>query len=264
MLHLRSAGSMGAWLALALAGLAPVAHAQYGNNGEVICESQDGRTQECRTPFRNPTVSQTLSSSPCIEGRTWGSRGPGNVWVTDGCRARFEEGRGGWSNAGGNGGNGGNAGYGSVVRCESNDGRTRECPTPRGARMEISRQLSDTRCDEGRNWGNRNGRVWVSQGCRAEFVVANGYGGGYQGGGYGQGGYGQGGYDQGGYGQGGTVVCESQDRRDSSCNWNGRWGRPQLLEQLSDDACREGYTWGYDGRGRIWVTRGCRGRFGGR
>ena len=60
---------------------APAAHAQYGRDSEITCESDNGRTRECRTPFRNPVVSQTLSNSPCIEGRTWGNRGGGTVWA---------------------------------------------------------------------------------------------------------------------------------------------------------------------------------------
>ena len=230
-------------LGLALLAAAPTVHAQaYGRDGDVVCESQDNRTQDCRTPFRNAELAERLSSAACVEGRTWGSRGPGNVWVTDGCRARFVEARGGRP-GGGSGGQG-------WVRCESNQGRTQECAIPRGARMVVADQLSDTRCVEGRNWGVRQNRLWVSGGCRADFAVANGWGGG-QGGGYGQ-------------GQGREITCASEDRRDNSCNWNARWGRPVLLEQLSDDNCREGYTWGYDGRNRLWVTRGCRGRFGSR
>ena len=84
-----------AGIALALLALAPAAQAQYGGNDEVTCESQDGRTRECRTSFRYPVVSETLSSAPCIEGRTWGNGGGGMIWVTDGCRARFVDGRGG-------------------------------------------------------------------------------------------------------------------------------------------------------------------------
>ena len=221
---------------------APAAHAQYGRDSEITCESDNGRTRECRTPFRNPVVSQTLSNSPCIEGRTWGNRGGGTVWVTDGCRARFVDARGGgWQQPDRN------AGYGSAVVCESDDGRTRECMVPGNSRMVISRQLSNTFCQVGRNWGQRGNRIWVTDGCRAEFVAADG----------------RVNPGRGGFGQGSEIVCESQDRRDNSCNWNARWGRPQLLEQLSDDSCREGYTWGYDNRAnRIWVTRGCRGRFG--
>ena len=39
-------------------------------------------------------------------------------------------------------------------------------------------------------------------------------------------------------------------------------GRPVLIEQLSSTPCQEGVTWGQSGRGEIWVSRGCRGRFG--
>ena len=65
-----SSAALGA-LALALAAIAPAAQAQYGRDAEVSCESQDGRTRECRTPFRDTVVSQTLSSASCVEGRSW-------------------------------------------------------------------------------------------------------------------------------------------------------------------------------------------------
>ena len=117
-------------IALALLALAPAAQAQYGRNDEVTCESQDGRTRECRTPFRNPVVSETLSSAPCIEGRTWGNGGGGMIWVTDGCRARFVDGRGGWQPQPPMGGQG-------AVRCESQDGRTRECAVPVGRAWKL-------------------------------------------------------------------------------------------------------------------------------
>ena len=142
-------------------------------------------------------------------------------------------------------------GGGQRMTCESQDGRTRQCALPRGARVQIAHQLSNTRCVQGRNWGVRGGSLWVSNGCRAEFVVTHGRGSPGPVTPFNQG--------------NGQITCESQDRRDHSCNWNPRWGRPYLLKQLSDDTCREGYSWGYDYRGgRIWVTRGCRGRFGSR
>ncbi|MDC6684592.1 DUF3011 domain-containing protein, partial [Leclercia adecarboxylata] len=77
---------------------------------------------------------------------------------------------GGW-NGGGNG-----SGNNGTVRCESKDNRERVCNTGwRSARL--SRQISGTTCTEGRNWGSRNGTVWVSGGCRAEFVEGRGNGG---------------------------------------------------------------------------------------
>lgn len=59
-----------------------------------------------------------------------------------------------------------------VVRCESDNGRRRECRIPGGAsgRVEVTRQLSNSACIQGRTWGVRGNRVWVDRGCRAEFA----------------------------------------------------------------------------------------------
>lgn len=60
-----------------------------------------------------------------------------------------------------------------VVRCESQSNRERVCNTGwRGA--QLVRQLSGSACEEGRTWGSRNGSIWVTNGCRAEFVEARG------------------------------------------------------------------------------------------
>ena len=46
------------------------------------------------------------------------------------------------------------------------------CRLPFRARsVAISRQLSDTRCQQGYNWGWNADTVWVDRGCRAEFVA---------------------------------------------------------------------------------------------
>ena len=59
-----------------------------------------------------------------------------------------------------------------TFRCESIDGQPRFCRLPFAAsRIDIRRQLSDTRCSEGYNWGAQRDGVWVERGCRAEFVV---------------------------------------------------------------------------------------------
>src|SRR5690606_29802342 len=101
-------------------------------------------------------------------------------------------------------------GYGGqVVRCESNDGRTRECAT-NGGRVVLERQHSRSACIEGRSWGYARNGIWVSDGCRADFRVL----------GYGDGGYGNPGY-------GSTIRCESNDGRSSRCTINGR-GRVML------------------------------------
>ena len=63
---------------------------------------------------------------------------------------------------------GGDGQRGEIVRCESEDGRTRECPTG-GGRVVLERQLSRAPCIEGRSWGYGRNGIWVSDGCRAEF-----------------------------------------------------------------------------------------------
>lgn len=138
------------------------------------CESNDNRVQRCATgaPGRVQLVRQ-ISRAACIEGRTWGSD-RGGVWVSQGCRADFATtGRGnayGYGDSYGNAyGSGGNYGGGRLFRCESINGRTRECAVNTRAGVQLVRQLSSAACIQGRTWGYGRTGIWVSQGCRAEF-----------------------------------------------------------------------------------------------
>lgn len=240
-----------AWLSLALS---PLAQAQYdrpigqplgqaaapvygqqGDGRTIVCESRDGAYQECGTGFRGQAVIvETLSSSACTQGRTWGTRGQGRVWVSGGCRARFADSQGGW---------GGQGGYDTqyTIRCESVDGRQRECTAPVQARLTLLRQISDTACIEGQTWSsNRNGHVWVRGGCRGDFGPVQGWGGS-------------------GSTAAQTFRCESEGGRHQECRAPVR-GQQMLVRQLSDAACIEGQTWGSRGNG-VWVRNGCRGEF---
>lgn len=229
----------------------------YNDGGQIIrCESTDGRTRECPTNGGRVVLERQHSRTACIEGRTWGY-GRNGIWVSDGCRADFrvvgyDDGYGGGYNGGynddyyGNQGNGSGYGYGSTVRCESNDGRIRRCSINGRGRAQLVRQLSRSACIEGRTWGSDSGSVWVSQGCRAEFTVNRGnYGGNW---------------GNSGYGYGNQLFrCESRDGRTVECAANTRAG-VQLVRQLSNAACIQGRTWGY-GRNGIWVSQGCRAEF---
>ncbi|MEL1265992.1 DUF3011 domain-containing protein [Pseudoxanthomonas putridarboris] len=214
-------------IAQSLAGSAGPRPPTPGSGGQVTCESKDNRRRECPTGFRGRAVLvQNLSGTRCVEGQNWGSRA-GAVWVDRGCRGRFAE-------------QSGSGGIGGVVKCESANGAYRECRTGFRGRAVVQRQLSSTRCNENQNWGQRQGLIWVRGGCRAEFRDSGtGLGGGND------------------Y----SVTCSSQDNRRKTCAYDARQGRPILLQQLSNQSCREGYSWGYAGS-QVWVDRGCRGRFG--
>jgi len=58
---------------------------------QITCESRGGRTEACGTvqPGSSVRLIDQISSSPCIEGSTWGA-GDDSIWVADGCRAVFE------------------------------------------------------------------------------------------------------------------------------------------------------------------------------
>jgi hypothetical protein len=209
----------------------------YYGGGTVRCESNDGRTRRCNVDTRGGVrLSRQLSDTRCVQGRNWGYDSNG-IWVSGGCRAEFVVGAGG-----GYPGTGG--GYGQVVRCESNDGRSRRCNVDTRGGVRLSRQLSDTRCVQGRNWGYDRSGIWVSGGCRGEFMLGSGGGGYYPGTG-------------GGYGQ--TIRCESRDNRRNRCSVAVRGG-VQLVRRLSDSGCDQGRDWGWD-RSGIWVDNGCRAEF---
>lgn len=194
--------------------------------GEVRCESSDGRARTCPTPWPGASdLSYQLSSTPCIAGQNWSSS-RGEVRVSGGCRAVFVQ-----ANYG--------SGQGEEIRCESADGRYRECGSGLRGRIMLIRQLSGTTCTEGVNWGVRNGTLWVNGGCRAVFQVSGG-----------------------GWNEGYSVTCASENNRYTACAWDRNRGLPRLLETLSQARCTEGYSWGYDTRGGLWVNYGCRARFG--
>lgn len=207
-----------------------------GNNGVVRCESNDNRQRVCTTGWRSARLSRQISGTRCVEGNNWGSRN-GQVWVSGGCRAEFVEGRGGgWGP--------GTGGPGTTIRCESNDNRERSCPTP-WRNAALVRQISGSACVQNQTWGMRGNAIWVTRGCRGEFAESRGNWGG------------------GGSGSNYSVTCSSNGNRQQTCAWDSRQGRPVLLEQLSGSSCVENRSWGYR-PSMVWVSNGCRARFGAR
>jgi len=64
--------------------------------------------------------------------------------------------------------------FAEQITCESRQERTEACGTiAAGSAVTLSKQLSNTPCVEGQNWGTGPNRdsIWVSGGCRAVFDV---------------------------------------------------------------------------------------------
>jgi len=128
-----------------------------------------------------------------------------------------------------------------TISCSSDDGRRHYCPADTRGGVRLLKQRSDSPCNQGYSWGFDRGGVWVDRGCRADFAVDY-----YQ-------------YRGPAPGSTGTISCSSDDGRRHYCD-AGSGGRIRLVQQRSESPCREGYSWGSDGRG-VWVDHGCRADF---
>ena len=152
-------------VAVVLSWTSEVQAGQWGGGGRdrVTCQSQKEREQFCPAAIGGDVrVARQLSDTPCIEGRNW-SWDRNGVRVFDGCRAEFT-----FRRRGGEVPPGGTPGMARVT-CQSQKDREQFCPAPIAGQVRVIRNISDTRCTEGRNWRwSRDGvRVW--SGCRAEF-----------------------------------------------------------------------------------------------
>ena len=133
---------------------------------EFNCASPDGKYRECQLPVDGlARLVKKKSDAPCIEGQTWGQRAD-RVWVTRGCRARFEVVR------------GGSGGSGQPLDCRSQNNRYQECAIRKGYEARIVRDYTG-RCRKDSTWGTRPGVLWVTNGCQGRFqlVPAGGSGG---------------------------------------------------------------------------------------
>lgn len=159
---------------------------QYNNRG-LVCTSQNNRYHECALPFRGRAVlTRQLSTASCVQGRSWGQR-RNVVWVSRGCRGRFDMVRYGVSQGvdprrdpqdrwdddnrynDGNRYDDRNGDY--AVTCQSYDDRMTRCNwDARYGSPRLVQVMSDSDCQQGSDWGydNRNG-LWVDNGCRARF-----------------------------------------------------------------------------------------------
>jgi hypothetical protein len=201
---------------------------------QVLCESIGGTYRQCRVASSGTIrLVMEMSDRACFEGTTWGTAMTGIVWVNRGCRATF-------------------AVAGPAVErprknriiCESQKGEREVCAADTNDGVTLTRQLSQTKCIEGENWGFDDERelVWVDHGCRAEFILGSNTAP-----------------------KAATspldtsVVCESDNNKRKTCKADTSAG-VQIVKHLSNSACGFDREWGYDAYG-IWVTKGCRAEF---
>ena len=169
--------------------------------------------------------------------------------------------------------------------CESNDRATHYCPADTRGGVTLSVQFSKASCRQGSSWGYDNRGIWVSNGCRAQFdiaeyrsrhesnrdskaaaalaigligaaVIASQDRNDRQDPGYS---YRPERHDH-SYGPQSRITCESVDGRERFCPANLRHADVDIETQLSSTVCRHGSNWGWDSDG-IWVSNGCRAVF---
>lgn len=144
----------------------------------VSCASSRGRENFCAVDHggRVRLLSQH-GPSRCIEGESWRIEQRG-IRVRNGCSALFEVGYGGsgggWGGPGGiwGGPGGSSSGQTLAVRCESRAHRWAECPVDIRGAVRLQRQHSKAQCVRDWTWGTTGDEaIWVSDGCRASFLV---------------------------------------------------------------------------------------------
>lgn len=236
--------------AMASASVSTSAQAQ-AQTSQVRCESRNYQPNSCPAyNARDVRITNQLGGS-CRPGADWNFDGR-NINVRNGCRAVFAvylyDYGGGYPGGGYPGGGYPGGGYGQVIRCESQDYRTIRCGADTRGGVQLQRQLGNAACVQGRSWGWDRNAIWVSNGCRAEFLVNSGNNGN-------NGNNGWGGNDGGG---GQTIDCNSRDYQPQRCNVYIR--NDVRIDRVHGGECIQGRTWGWDRNG-IWVNNGCRARF---
>jgi Protein of unknown function (DUF3011) len=134
-----------------------------GNRGgqTITCSSDDGGRHNCPVDARGGVqMTNQRSGAACQQGYSWGYD-PNGIWVDHGCRADFAV-NSGWNNGGGGG---------QTIACSSDDGNRHYCDTDVRGGVQMTRQRSDARCEQGYSWGFDRRGIWVDHGCRADFQV---------------------------------------------------------------------------------------------
>jgi hypothetical protein len=128
------------------------------------CSSTDGKKHYCQAETRaGVQMVKQRSGAACTQGVSWGYDDRG-IWVDKGCRADFLL----------SGNAGPNSGGPATVTCSSNDGGRQHCPADTQGGVQLTRQISGSKCTQGKTWGFDQSGIWVDKGCRADFTVETG------------------------------------------------------------------------------------------
>jgi hypothetical protein len=135
------------------------------------------------------------------------------------------------------------------VTCESKCGDREECRIPRGARVQLARQLSQNPCRLNDTYGTGDGYLWVAKGCRGEFQVfqvsaqplPQPVPGGV------------------GAVTPTRVTCQSVGNAQNQCPIPAG-STARLIKQLSPAPCKLNQTYGVTAR-YVWVNLGCGAEF---
>lgn len=205
--------------------------APKSGRNRVVCESSKGNREVCSADTGSGVVlQQQLSKANCVRDESWGIDPDHDIiWVDHGCRAEFVLGRKTEPAPV-------RTPLDSVVVCESENRRRKDCKADTTAGVQIVRSLSDSACGFGHEWGYDANGIWVTKGCRAEFVVRSKPKPNIS-----------------------AIVCESQNNTRIQCPAETQFG-VAIIRQLGEGECILGESWGFDETG-IWVKDGCHGQF---
>jgi len=128
----------------------------------IICESVDGHRRHCAADTSGGVrITKRLSKNACDFKNDWGWDQNG-VWVSHGCRAEFQVRTDNRVTQSRND---------EIIVCESENGRRKVCPADTRFGVAVFRQTSDSDCIMNRTWGYDSGGIWVTSGCRAQFIL---------------------------------------------------------------------------------------------
>jgi hypothetical protein len=201
------------------------------NGTRIICESLNGARAVCSaTTTKAVGLARQLSKAECFEGQSWGYDPDRSlIWVDQGCRGEFTISRPLTKQPL-------PPTLNDQVVCESGNGARKDCPADTSSGVQIVRQLSNTTCRFGQEWGYDAKAIWVTKNCRAEFVVRNKP-----------------------KAMARAIVCESKNNARTQCPADTKYGVAFVRTQ-SDNACVLGKSWGFDDAG-VWVAENCRAQF---